>query len=162
MNNFYQKKAKESYKQWDYLYDFLLPSIKKETDTREQSEVSKSTKVVVSQEIADVLKQVFDMPSRISKYEMVKACANNYWVEDFSILNKLSPDTMVEILINGYEAETLAPEQKQEKMLKDLHDAFARSCNTVDELYAYRMGMRDSLTLLGYDFNWLRIAKDLD
>lgn len=160
-NSFYQKKAKDAYGKWNYFYDFLLPSIKQEAEVEEQSQVEKSNKVIVSQEVADVLKQVFDMPNRISKYQMVNACAKSYWAEDFSILNSLSGDTMIDILINGYEAEVQTAEQKQEVIFKALHDSFARTCNTVDEFYAYRTGMRDVLATLGYDYNWIKLAKDV-
>ncbi len=164
MNNFYQKKAIESYKHWDYLYDFLLPSVKQEK--KESSQVKQSSRVIVSQEVADKLKEALEMhdAGRISRYEMIKACAKNYWVEDFSILNKLTPDTMIEILFSGYEAEPQTPEQKLERAIKRSHDAFAAAYKDTDhdELSAYRAGMRDTLAALGYDFNWLRIAKDLD
>ena len=150
--NFYQKKAREKYDYWTYSpYSLML-----------EQEAPKMSKVVVSAAVAEKLDMVFKLveSNHITKYEMIAACAKKMWGDECDILNSMKPDTMLEILINGYEAECMTPEQKQEAALKSLHDSFALSCNTVDEFYAYRTGMRDVLTSLGYDYNWIKFAKD--
>ena len=122
------------------------------------------SKVVVSAAIAEKLDMVFKLveSKHITKYEMISACAKKMWGDECNILNNVKPELMLEILLNGYEAEQQTAEQKQEAIFKKLHDTFARTCNTVDEFYSYRSGMRDVLTALGYDYNWIKLARDVE
>lgn len=146
-------KAKSAYEQWHDL-------INKNNKQKEVAEVNK--KIVVSRETGDALDFAFSSLEKgyITKYRMIQACAQSIWGETVDILNKMSPETMLEILLNGYEVD-LKPQHKIEQSAKKAHDSFAVVCNTSSDLYSYRSGMRDILAILGYSFNWLNISQDV-
>lgn len=150
-------KAKQAYSVWGAWID------PKQFLEKEVSKVSESKKVAVSKEIADALDYAFSSEAKgyISKYRMIEACTLKLWGEMAEALNKVKPETMLDILIHGYEVE-LSPQEKLDRSAKKAHDSFALTCNTADDFYAYRAGMRDALALMGYNFNWLNVSKDVD
>ena len=151
-------KAKQAYSVWGAWID-PAQFLQKEFSLKD----SDSKKVIVSQETADAQQYVFssEKKGQITKYRMIQACTQKIWGEAADVLNKMSPETMLDILLNGYEVE-LSPQQKVEQGAKKAHDSFAVTCDTANDFYAYRSGMRDALAILGYNFNWLNLSKDVD
>lgn len=131
--------------------------------SREKVEEVSSKKVIVSREVADALDHAFSSEGKgyLTKYRMIEACSYKLWGEMANVLNNVKPETMLDILMYGYEVE-LSPQEKLDRGAKKAHDAFAMTCNTSDEFYAYRTGMRDALSLLGYNFNWLNVSQDVE
>ena len=151
-------KAKNAYSIWGYTFNPY-----KITRERVEDKVSESKKVIVSREVADALDHAFSSEYKgyLTKYRMIEACSYKLWGEMANALNDVKPETMLDILIYGYEVE-LSPQDKLDRGAKKAHDSFAATCNTSDEFYAYRTGMRDALALLGYNFNWLNVSKDIE
>lgn len=146
-------KAKQSYSVWGAWID---------PEQFVQKESLPSKKVSVNKETSDALDLAFEAVDKqiLTKYKMINACAKKLWGEEANVLNKMTPEVMLDILLNGYEAEQ-TEEQKLEYAIKKAHNSFGETCETLGDFYSYRAGLRDALRLMGKSYNWLELSQDV-
>lgn len=114
-------------------------------------------KVKISKEVADAIRLWLLNHEESSKAEFIRVFTydKGEWWEEYKALNKIDLDTLIRALYIGYEVDLTPGDRllklynKVGKEYDDEYDKEDSDCEKLRCLSSYRIGIRDSVNILG-------------